>query len=71
MKELKAKQDFFMSNTFYSKGDIVKATNINDVILLNSKGFIEPLNTKEIQEYKNFFTKKPSKKEVNENGTTL
>ena len=71
MKELKAKQDFFMSNTFYSKGDIVKATNINDVILLNSKGFIEPLNTKEIQEYKNIFEKKPIKKEVIKDGTII
>ena len=59
MKELKAKQDFFMSNTFYSKGDIVKATNINDVILLNSKGFIEPLNTKEINMKEIPFCEKP------------
>lgn len=59
MKPIKAKIDFKYKNKFYEKGDIVEVKDYKDAIMLNEKGFIEPLTIKEISDMRN----KPKKKE--------
>lgn len=48
MKKLIAKKDFMINGTPYIKGDEVDIKNIADIRKLNEKGFIEPLNFKEL-----------------------
>lgn len=48
MKPLKAKRDFTLNNIDYFIGDKVELDNINEIIKLNEKGFIEPLTRKDI-----------------------
>ena len=59
MKEIKAKTTFSFNGEIYEKGDIVKVFNINDLVRLNERGFIEPLSAKDIQD----FVKRKNKKE--------
>ena len=46
-----AKIDCQLNGIYYSKGDEIKVNNKKQLLLLNEKGFIEPLTPKEIQEY--------------------
>ena len=46
-----AKIDCQIDGIYYSKGDEIKLNNKEQLILLNEKGFIEPLTPKDIQEY--------------------
>ena len=55
MKSIKAKKDFTIGSNFYAKNDVI--SNIKDIdliIRLNEKGFIEPLNRKEIEEIRGY-----------------
>lgn len=70
MKELKATKDFSLCDRIYVTGDTIETNNINEIILLNEKGFIEPLNAKDLQDYKEYFKNK-KKKEVVEDGTII
>lgn len=53
MKEIKAKATFSLNGLIYEKGDIVKISNINELVRLNEKGFIEPLTAKDLQNFVN------------------
>ncbi len=46
-----ASMNFSLNGVFYTKGDEVEVKQIEDLIKLNEKGFIEPLTMKQIQEY--------------------
>jgi hypothetical protein len=48
MKKLIAKKDFMINGVPYIKGDEVNVKDIADVRKMNEKGFIEPLNFKEL-----------------------
>ena len=48
MKTLKAKKEFTLNGVPYIKGDEVKVSDIAIIRKLNEKGFIEPLNFKEL-----------------------
>lgn len=54
-----AKIDCQINGTFYSKGDEIKVDNIEQLQKLNERGFIEPLDQKQIQDY---FKKNENKK---------
>lgn len=57
MKPIKAKINFFHKNVLYNAGDIVKVETKEELVKLNEKGFIEPLDYKDIQD----FGKEPKK----------
>lgn len=46
-----AKIDCQINGIFYSKGDEIKVENVEQLQKLNERGFIEPLNQKQIQDY--------------------
>ena len=48
MKKLIAKKDFTLNGVPYIMGDEVKVKDIAEIRKLNEKGFIEPLNFKEL-----------------------
>ena len=48
MKKIIAKQDFILNGKKYITGDEVEVRDIQMVIKLNEKGFIEPLSYKDI-----------------------
>jgi hypothetical protein len=48
MKTLKAKKDFTLNGEMYIAGDEVKITDIATIKKLNEKGFIEPLEYKDL-----------------------
>jgi hypothetical protein len=48
MKKLEAKKDFTLDGTNYIVGDVVKVTDIAVIRKLNEKGFIKPLDYKEL-----------------------
>ena len=48
MKKLIAKKDFTVDGLPFVKGDEVNVTDISIVKKLNEKGFIEPLNFKDL-----------------------
>lgn len=48
MKKLIAKKDFTVDNCTYIVGDEVNVKDISIIKKLNEKGFIEPLNFKEL-----------------------
>ena len=48
MKKLIAKKDFTIDNCTYIVGDEVNVKDISIIKKLNEKGFIEPLNFKEL-----------------------
>lgn len=56
----KARKEFSMNGIFYTAGDEVKVKNIDELIRLNERGFIDPMTMKDIQDY----FKKPEVKEV-------
>lgn len=48
MKKLEAKKDFTLDGVNYIVGDVVKVTDIAVIRKLNEKGFIEPLDYREL-----------------------
>lgn len=52
MKSIKAIKNFSLKGVFYEKGNEVKVENIKDLVILNEKGFINPLTAKDLQDYK-------------------
>ena len=48
MKKLIAKKDFTLNGDTYIVGDEIKIDDISVIRKLNEKGFIEPLNFKEL-----------------------
>ena len=51
--KLIAKKNFSLNGVFYEKGDEVIADTKNQAVKLNELGFIEPLKTKDIQNFDN------------------
>ena len=66
MKKIIAKKDFEANGVFYIKGDEVKTRNYDAIVKLNEKGFIEPLDYKDLVLIK----RELEGKEVN-NGTKI
>lgn len=48
MKEIIAKKDFTFNGIDYITGDKIEVKDIKAVIMLNEKGFIEPLSYKDL-----------------------
>lgn len=48
MKEIIAKKDFTFNGIDYITGDKIEVKDIKVVIMLNEKGFIEPLSYKDL-----------------------
>lgn len=48
MKSVKAIKDFTLDGVDYIQGDNIEVNNIQQIVRLNEKGFIEPLSRKEI-----------------------
>lgn len=48
MKEIRARKNFSTSQNDYIKGDVVEGLTYNQIIKLNEKGFIEPLNYEDL-----------------------
>lgn len=61
MKEIKAKATFSLNGVIYEKGDVINTKDINEIIRLNEKGFIEPLTPKDIQTIEKNLKEKPFK----------
>ena len=48
MKKIIAIKDFTANDTMYITGDELKGLNYEQIVKLNEKGFIEPLNFKDL-----------------------
>lgn len=48
MKKVIAKKEFIANNKGYIKGDEITGLNYNQIVKLNEKGFIEPLDFKDL-----------------------
>ena len=48
MKEVIAKKDFILNDKSYIVGDKIDIKDINVITVLNEKGFIEPLDYKDL-----------------------
>lgn len=46
-----AKKDFTINGRYYSENDEVDVKDIQELIVINEKGFIEPLTRKEISQF--------------------
>lgn len=62
MKKIIAKVDFTTDDKSYIKGDEINGLNYNQIAKLNEKGFIEPLEYKDLVLIKREL-EKPDKKE--------
>ncbi len=62
MKKIIAKVDFSANDKQYIKGDEIDGLNYNQIIRLNEKGFIEPLEYRDLILIKRELDK-PKKKE--------
>lgn len=62
MKKIVAKVDFMINNVGYIKGDEINELTYEQIIRLNEKGFIEPLDYKDLVLIKREL-EKPKKKE--------
>lgn len=47
-----AKKEFTLNGKYYDKDDVVKVNSIEELRLLNEKGFIKPLTRKELENFK-------------------
>jgi len=63
MKKIIAKIDFIANNKGYIKGDEITGLNYNQIVKLNEKGFIEPLEFKDLVLIKRELDNKKNKKE--------
>lgn len=52
MIKIIAKKDFTRKGEYVFAGDEIKANDINEIVRLNEKGFIEPLTFKDIVQLK-------------------
>lgn len=52
MIKIIAKKDFTRNGEYVFVGDEVKTNDINEIVRLNEKGFIEPLTLKDIVQLK-------------------
>ena len=52
MIKIIAKKDFTRNGEYVFVGDEIKANDINEIVKLNEKGFIEPLTFKDIVQLK-------------------
>lgn len=52
MIKIIAKKDFTRNGEYVFAGDEIKANDINEIVRLNEKGFIEPLTFKDIVQLK-------------------
>ena len=48
MKKIVAKIDFIANNNFYIKGDEIDNLTYEQIVRLNEKGFIEPLEYRDL-----------------------
>ena len=48
MKSVKAIKDFTLNGVEYIQGDNIEVKDIQELVKLNEKGFIEPLSRKDI-----------------------
>lgn len=48
MKQIKAKIDFSLNGTPYLQGEEIQIKDFKTLVTLNEKGFIEPLNYKDL-----------------------
>lgn len=48
MKSVKAIKDFTLNGVDYIQGDNIEVKDIQELVKLNEKGFIEPLSRKDI-----------------------
>lgn len=67
MKSIVAKKDFTLKGMLYKKGQELKQIDVETLISLNEKGFIEPIKISDLKKIKN----KEIEKEKNENGTII
>ena len=51
MKNIKARKNFTLNGIAYEKGDDIIVKDKAELVILNEKGFIEPLTLKEIQNF--------------------
>lgn len=58
MKKIVAKKDFSINGNFYIIGDEIETKDFNVIVKLNEKGFIEPLDYKDLVIIKREITKK-------------
>ena len=58
MKKIVAKIDFGLNGKYYIVGDEIETNDINVIKKLNEKGFIEPLNYKDLVIIEREITKK-------------
>lgn len=58
MKKVVAKQDFILNGIPYIVGDEIEIKDINKIRKLNEKGFIEPLDYKDLVLLERDFKKK-------------
>ena len=63
MKKIIAKIDFIANDTQYIKGDEIDGLNYNQIVKLNEKGFIEPLEYRDLVLIKREL-EKPKKEEM-------
>lgn len=48
MKKIIAKKDFLLDDIFYIKDEELKNLSYEDLVMLNEKGFIEPISFQEL-----------------------
>lgn len=65
MKKLIAIKDFSANGKDFIEGDEIKTTNYEAIVLLNEKGFIEPLNYKDLVLIKRELDNPKEKEEYN------
>ena len=63
MKKIVAKIDFMANDIQYIKGDEIDGLNYNQIVKLNEKGFIEPLEYRDLVLIKREL-EKPKKEEM-------
>jgi hypothetical protein len=71
MKKIIAIKDFSANGENYLEGDEIKTRNYEAIVELNKKGFIEPLNYKDLVLIKRELDNKLPKKEEDKNGTKI
>lgn len=48
MEKIIARQNFILNDVEYIKGDEIEGLTYNQIVKLNEKGYIEPLNYKDL-----------------------
>ena len=63
MKKIIARKDFILNNADYIQGDEIKDLTYQEIVKLNEKGFIEPLEYKDLVFIKRELENKKNSKE--------